>query len=326
VGGRARAEALTERRRKEIARKGAIARWDRAKDIPQSSFPGELRIGDMVLPCSVLSDGTRILTQSEFMKAMGMYYSGWVAKKQSEEGSAAEIPHFLAFKSLEPFINKHLGDLQSITLKYRTERGNIAHGIKAEIIPKICEIWLDADEQGKLGVRQKLVTQKAKLIMRALAHVGIIALVDEATGFQEVRNREALQEILDAYLRRELAAWAKRFPDEFYKQIYRLRGWEWRGRKFNPPQVVAHYTNDFVYDRLAPGVREELERRMPRTESGAKKGRLHQLFTDDIGHPALAQHLHAVITLMKAAPSWNEFKKMINLALPKRGANLEMNV
>ena len=31
----------------------------------------------------------------------------------------------------------------------------------------------------------------------------------------------ALQAILDAYLRKELA-WAKRFPDEFDRQIFRL--------------------------------------------------------------------------------------------------------
>lgn len=67
-----------------------------------------------VFPCSVLSDGTRILTQTDFMKGMGMYYSGWVAQKQSQNESAAEVPHFLAFKALEPFIDRHLGDLQSI--------------------------------------------------------------------------------------------------------------------------------------------------------------------------------------------------------------------
>ncbi len=112
--------------------------------------------------------------------------------------------------------------------------------------------------------------------------------------------------------------------DEFYKQIYRLRGWEWRGRKVNPPQIVAHYTNDFVYERLAPGIREELERRMPRTEGGSRKGKLHQLFTDDIGHPALAQHLHAVTTLMKAASSWEQFKMMLDQALPRRGDTLQL--
>lgn len=323
-GGLARAAKLSDDERSEVARKAATTRWDRAKGVPQTNYIGDLQIGDMVFPCSVLSDGTRILTQSDFMKVMGMYYSGWVARNRPPEDAAADVPQFLSFKSLKPFVDKHLGDLQSITVKYRTQHGNIAHGIKAEIIPKICDVWLDADEHSKLGSRQKKIAQKARLLIRALAHVGIIALVDEATGYQDVRQRRALQEILDAFLRKELAAWAKRFPDEFYKQIYRLRGWKWRGRRVNPPQVVAHYTTDFVYERLGPGIREELERRMPRTESGRKKGKLHQLFTDDIGHPALAQHLHAVTTLMKASPNWDQFKVMIDQALPKRGNTLQL--
>jgi len=56
------------------------------------------------------------------MKGMGMYYSGWVAQKQSQNESAAEVPHFLAFKALEPFIDRHLGDLQSISVKRRGKR------------------------------------------------------------------------------------------------------------------------------------------------------------------------------------------------------------
>ncbi len=324
AGGRARAEKLTPEQRKEIGRKAAVTRWDAAKEVPKADWVGTLKIGDMSFPCSVLSDGTRILTQSDFMAGMNMYYSGWVSQNRSAEDVAADIPHFLAFKALKPFIDRHLGDLQSITVSYRTERGNIARGIKAEIIPKICDVWLDAQEGGKLGTRQRKVAEKAKLLMRALAHVGIIALVDEATGYQDIRRRDALNEMLDAFLRKELAAWAKRFPDEFYKQIYRLRNWEWRGRHVNPPQVVAHYTNDFIYDRLAPGIRCELESRMPKTETGKKLGRLHQLFTDDIGHPALAQHLHAVTTLMKASSNWASFKLMLDTALPKRGNTLQL--
>jgi hypothetical protein len=88
--------------------------------------------------------------------------------KPLQEDPSADLPHFLGFKNLQPFIPKHLGDLQSIVVRYRTERGSLAHGIKAEIIPNICEIWMDADDAGLLGARQKKIAAKAKLIMRAL--------------------------------------------------------------------------------------------------------------------------------------------------------------
>ena len=113
-GGKARAEKLSAEERKEIAQTGAQARWA----MQQAKHTGVLTIGDMAFPCSVLSDGTRILTQSDFMEGMGMYYSGWVAKNMQKD-QPADLPHFLAFESLKPFIDKHLGDLQSIVIKSR---------------------------------------------------------------------------------------------------------------------------------------------------------------------------------------------------------------
>lgn len=323
-GGIARRDALTTEQRTNIARAAALARWDKSNDIPRASHVGTLTIGDMQFPCSVLTDGTRILTQSDFMTGMGMYYSGWVAQNRPKDEASAGVPHFLAFKSLEPFVHKHLGDLQSITLQYRTDKGNIAHGIKAEIIPKICDVWLDADENKTLGARQKAIARRARLLIRALAEVGIIALVDEATGYQEVRDKRALQAILDQYLRKELAAWAKRFPDEFYKEMFRLRRWSWMSMKGKRPGIVGTYTNDLVYERLAPGILEELEARNPKDDHGNRKGRHHQLLTDDVGHPALAQHLHAVIGFMRAASSWDQFYRLMNRAFPKKGDTIEL--
>jgi hypothetical protein len=159
-----------------------------------------------------------------------------------------------------------------------------------------------------------------------LAHVGIIALIDEATGYQEVRDRQALQEILDKYLRKEFAAWAKCFPEEFYKQIFRLRQWQWRGMKVNRPQIVAHYTKDLIYARLAPGILTELEERNPKNEKGHRKAPHYWWLTEDVGHPALAQLLFGVIGLMRIAESWDEFIRMVDKAYPRRGDTLQLEL
>jgi P63C domain len=76
---------------------------------------------------------------------------------------------------------------------------------------------------------------------------------------------------------------AKKFPDEFYQEMFRLKGWPWQGMSINRPQVVGYYTRDIVYARLAPGIVEELERRNPKDDKGERRGRHHQLLTDDIG-------------------------------------------
>lgn len=321
---KARANSLTAQERKMISQKAAAARWDREKDVPQSEYPGILTIGDMTLDCDVLSDGTRVLTQSDFMEAMEMYYSGWVSLNRSEEDLAADTPQFLAFKTLKPFVDKHLGDLQSITLEYRTGRGRIARGIRADTIPKICEVWLDADEHANLGSRQKRIAQNAKTLMRALAHTGIIALVDEATGYQDVRAKDALAKILTEFLVDERQKWTKTFPIDFYKEIYRLRGW-----KFNPwstkrPGIIAAWTDDFVYNRLAPGLTEELRTKNPVTATGRRKDKHHQWFNTEGGHPRLKEHISGVTALLRAAESWEVFRKGLNRAYPKFGDTIEL--
>jgi hypothetical protein len=290
-GGVARARNLSRTRRREIAKQAAAARWD----LPVAKYPGVLKIGDLEFPCAVLSDGeTRVLTQTDFMDGMGMYYSGWVARNRSEEDIAADVPHFLSFKSLKPYVEQHLGDLQSIIIRYRAEGGQVAHGIRAEIIPKICEIWMDADENGRLGKRQKLIAQKARIMMRALAHVGIVALVDEVTGFQKHRDQQALAKFLEAYIAKEYRKWVRTFPREFFERLCYLKGIDFPSDMRLPP-YFGKIINDLVYDRLAPGVREELARKNPADESGRRKQKHHQWLTEDVGHPKLLHHLGILI-------------------------------
>lgn len=320
----ARANALSPEERADIGRKAAAARWDKNREVLQSQYPGILVIGEMRLECDVLSDGTRVLTQTDFMDAMEMYYSGWVSKNRSDEDIAADTPQFLAFKTLKPFVDRNLGDLQSITVEYRTKRGNIARGIKAEIIPKICDVWLDADEEAKLGPRQKKIAANAKTLMRALAHTGIIALVDEATGYQDVRARDALAKIFTEFLATERQKWTRTFPLDFYKEIYRLRGWKFEPWNTKRPSVIAAWTDDFVYDRLAPGLTEELRNKNPTTDTGRRPHKHHQWFNTDKGHPKLKEHISGVIALLRAAESWEGFKRGLNRAYPRFGSTAEL--
>lgn len=317
-GGIARAEALTPEQRKDIAANAARARWD--SSIPRATHEGVLKIGSIELPCAVLADGRRVLTQSGFMRALGRARQ---AKGRQYYDGDVNMPAFLTAKSLKPFISKDL-EVTSSQIEFRTVKGAKAYGYAAELLPSVCEVFLDAEEAGALASNQKHIAVQAKILIRGLARVGIAALVDEATGYQDVRDRQALQAILDQYLQKELAAWAKRFPDEFYQEMFRLKSWPMNPLKVKRPGVVGKYTNNIVYERLAPGILEELEKRNPKDEKGHRKGKHHQLLTDDVGHPALAQHLYAVIGFMRASSEWEGFLRMLDLAYPKRHATLPL--
>jgi hypothetical protein len=314
-GGIARAAKLSPEQRKLIAIAGAEKRW--GIKLPQAEHDGVLEIAGMKFPCAVLSDGTRVLTETNFMAGMGMYRSGALSVRRKVGEDGAQIPLYLAFKNLKPFIDKHLGDLHSKPLRYRTSTGGVAHGIPAEIIPKICDVWLDARKAGVLGSRQEQVAARAEILMRGLAHVGIIALVDEATGYQDKRARDALAKILEAFVAKEIRKWVKTFPADFYRELFRLRSWKYDGA-VKRPAIVGHITNDLIYARLAPGVLDELRRVNPTNEKGNRRGKHHQFLTEDVGHPKLLQHLSAVVALLRAAETWEQFKKMINIALPKQ--------
>jgi hypothetical protein len=320
-GGFARAEALSPEERSDIARHAAEKRWGEGAKPQRATHEGTLSVGDITIPCAVLQDRTRILTQWGFLRAIGR--SG---RPAGGKGSDVEkVAPFLALDNLTPYVSAELADSTKPIL-FRLPKGNQAYGYRAELLPKVCEVYLRARDDSVLLKSQEKFAKACEILMRGLAHVGIIALVDEATGYQEVRDRLALQAILDRYLREEFAAWAKRFPDEFYMHIFRLRQWPWKGMKVNRPQVVANYTKDIVYARLAPGILRELEARNPKDEKGYRRAAHHQWLTEDVGHPALAQHLYAVIGLMRISGTWDEFKRLIDKAYPRRGDTLQMDL
>jgi hypothetical protein len=325
-GGFARAEILSPERRAEIARNAAASRW--GNNLRQAIMEGTLTIGETQIPCAVLEGEVRVVTESDFMSALGMYRSGALSVRRKEQEDGAQTPLFLAHKNLKPYIEKHLGSVHYKPERYKTLKGATAIAITGEIIPKICEIWMDANRDGVLGKRQKITAAKAEIMLRSLAHVGIVALIDEATGYQAIRPQLALQAYLEKIIAKELAAWAKKFPDEFYENIYKLKNWPWPGMKKNRYSVVAHYTRDLVYERIAPGLLEELEKKSPPNEKGNRPNKLHQWLTDDVGNPMLAQHLHSIIMFQRLALSsgygWHRFLKTIDRVMPRRGDSLAL--
>lgn len=321
-GGVARANALTPEERKEIARNAALARWN--ANVPKATHDGEFKVGGTTIFAAVLPNGKRLINQASLLRALGRSRSpkGGTGVLSTVDG----LPFFLQAEALKPFISDDL-QMSTTPIFFLTKDGKRAVGYDAELLPNICDVYLKLRDErlaetGTVPSNYRHIIKACDILMRGLAHVGIVALVDEATGYQQFRDKRALQAILEKYLSKELAAWVKRFPDEFYEQIYRLRDWEWKGMEVNRPQIVAKYTKDIVYERLAPGILKELEARNPLDEKGKRKSKHHQWLSGDIGNPALSQHLHAVTALMKVSKSWENFQEMLNQAFPKKDETL----
>lgn len=280
-----------------------------------------LVIGDSELPCYVLEDGRRVLVLGGMLEALDM--SQGSADKRLEGNRLAK---FINTKSLGGFVNDELRDSIEKPILFRTTSLSEAYGYEATILADICDAVLEARKNGQLHYQQTHIAEKCEILVRGFARVGIIALVDEATGYQDYRTRRALEKILEKFLEEELGKWAKRFPDEFYKHIFRLRGWDYDPDSVSRPQIVGKYTNDIVYSRLAPGVLDELRERTPRDDQGRLRTHYHQWLTKDVGHPKLQEHLAAVIALMRVSNDWGTFMRLLNRAFPQLGSNLQLGL
>ena len=203
--------------------------------------------------------------------------------------------------------------------------GRLAYGYPATLLPDICDIVLAAREAGDLQSQQLNIAKRCEVLVRGLARVGIIALVDEATGYQRIREERSLATILEKFLAEELQPWTRTFPYTFYEQIARLKRWK-SITAIKRPSVVGHYTNDFVYDRIAPGVLAELRERNPTLPKGWRKNRHHQWFTPEFGHPKLLQHIEGVTALMRSSAGWESFRRALDRAYPKIGNTIPLGI
>lgn len=277
---------------------------------PKATYRGKLIIGGKNLPCAVLEDGTRILTSTAIFKAFDR-------PRRGRGGRAGiNIPSFLDAKNLQPFIDEGLFNGTN-SLKYISS-SRVITGYKAEILPKICDVYLSARDAGVLTTSQQPLAKTAEILIRALSKVGIAALIDEATGYQVDRERDALQKLLSKYLSEERLKWAKVFPDEFYRQLFRLRGWSYNPLSVKRPQVVGKLTNKLIYEKLPPTVLDELRRLNPIKNkiTWRRESTHHQYLSEDIGQRDLHDHLMQVIAIMRISKNWDIFINNFNKAFP----------
>lgn len=320
--GIARAKALTPEERKEISRKGVEAKKLK-KLLPRATHIGELIINDTVLNVSVLDNGQRIISDSSVFKALDRPRRGY--KRDSVFGNTdIMIPAFMDAKNLQPFVSEDLIE-HARKIDYVSPNNKILSGYDANILPCLCDLYLTARERGVITTSQQLDTaKKAEILVRGLSRVGIVALVDEATGYQKDRAKNALAEILEKFVAKELQPWVKTFPTEYYEQLFRV----WK-QKFPPeninkrPAFMGTVTNNVIYSRLAPNLLEELKKAETKSE---KKARLHQFLTEDIGHPKLREHLSSIITLLKISKDKEQFLTLVDQVHPKYNTSYELDL
>lgn len=289
----------------------APAKGGGAKEqLPVALYSGVLPIAGIELDCAVLEDGTRVLSERAVHRAFGSKRGGshWKRMKANEGG--ANLPSFLSATNLSPFISESLAKDLVEPVRYLVGPGGaVANGLKAELLPDICGVWLAARrEKGALHPSQEHLVKQAEVLLEAFAKVGIIALVDEATGYQLDRKHDALRLLLNKYIAEGLQKWMHTFPDSFFAELDRLYG----NPKTSPrsrPQYYGKFINKYVYDPIENGyVKAELDK-LNITDEGKRRARFHQWLTEE-GRTILTRQIGRVEGIMEMCKDIDHFKQV----------------
>ncbi len=290
-------------------------------ELPKATHQGQMAVGDLLLDCYVLEDGRRVFHKRGMARALGLKSEGGNAfmKTMSGKGLGSGLPVFLREKINNP-----------INFKPLTQ--DLAHGYDADVLADVAKAIVAANQAGKLTTAQSRLAGRAQILLNAFAKVGVVALIDEATGYQQIRDPKALRILIQQYIEDEKREWEKQFPDSYYDDLNRLYGSKSLTKTStgaviqNRPQHFGKFTRSYVYHPLENGaVLEELDRINPKIDArGTRRDRFHQHLTLGYGIEKLKRQVQEVQTLMAVSDTVTQFKKLFQKRFPQKGDQGEM--
>jgi len=285
--------------KKERAVKAAATRWGK-----KSIAEGVIRVGDVMIDCYVLNTKERVVSTPSLHRAFDMKAGGYKTGDR-------RIVRFVKTEGMLPYVKPELLNMLENPVSLKTLGKGRTLAYPAEVVSKLCSAILDAGTNGTLKAQQMHIARQAKVLLDGFATVGVIGLIDEATGYQYVRERNALAEVLEEFVAKEAAVWAKKFPDDFYEELFRLQNINTNEK----PWRFGKITNDIIYRRLAPGVLTALEKKNPRDERGNRHQKHHQWLTKE-AQDKLKHHLGRVTGLMMMSKNWKQFMMILDKKFP----------
>ena len=266
---------------------------------PFAKYTGSLDLGHKSVDCFVLDDERRVISMRATVKAI----SG------DENG---KIMDYIGVKSLVPYLDPSKVSENIIEVNLPGTHFT-AKCITAETFLEICSAYVSALASGaNLTEKQKSTAINCSILLSACAKTGLIALIDEATGYQYVRESDALQVKIRAFISEELRAWEKTFPDELWEQFGRLTGW--KGSLQQRPKYWGKLVLELIYDALDPDVASYLKQNKPAPRHGRN---YHQWFTEEYGVNELVTHINQITGIAKTCSTMDELRRKVALYYKK---------
>lgn len=321
LGGKSRMNKLSPEERKQLAKAAAAARWSRVKslstgDIPRAILWGDLQVGEKKLPCYHLEGNTRVLSLK------GVVFS-------LIETDGGQLAEYIKVKALRTFLPNDLvpaeNDIIPALIQFDTGGEGFtkyAWGLPAEKFIDLCDAYSRAAElKDNLTDRQLRIAINANAFLRACAKVGIIALVDEATGYQAERPIDELELKLKLFLAEEMRKWEKTFPDDLWAQFGRLTNW--KGNTHQRPKYWGKLVMELIYEYLDADVAQWLKDNAPKPRGGKS---YHRWLTEQYGLRRLIEHIWKVIGIANTCNTIDELRRRMQEIYGKSGFQLELKL
>ncbi|MGC4028672.1 MAG: P63C domain-containing protein [Steroidobacteraceae bacterium] len=278
--------------------------------VPKATHWGELNIGGRDIPCYVLNTGDRVFS----LKGLVVGLIG------TEGGQLAE---YLKVRALQPHLPPDLipaGD-GSISALFRFDAGGsgvaqYAQGIKVERFNDLLRAYasalvdhaLSAGDSSKIALteRQLGIAQTAIKFLQATSDVGLVALVDEATGYQYERAEDALRLKLKLYLEEDMRKWERTFPEELWTEFRRLTNW--KGTIHQRPKYWGKLVMELIYGYLDADVAKWLKDNAPKPMKGQN---YHQWLSSQYGLKKLTEHIWLVVGMASGCNSIKDLRQRL---------------
>jgi hypothetical protein len=309
-GGKLRAERLSPQERVAIAREAANSRWEPAPKAVFGSPDRPIRIGDTKVPCYVLDDGRRVITTAGMTDTLNIARGGSMKKGMSR------LELFVSGKLIRSFVSEDLLERVRNPVKFKINRV-VAYGFDSDTLIDIAEAVIRADGAGVLQRQQSAIAFQCRLITSSLTRIGLIALIDEATGYQYKRESDELQRILEAYVLPEHRPWTTAIPPDFMKELHRVHGWKHTSNN-RGPRYAGTLIRKLIYEKMPSPVLPALDARNPSNEKHRRKYKHHQFLTDKIGLEHFKTQVVSVMTLLRASPDKATFQILLERVFGKQ--------
>lgn len=304
---------------KKLIKKSLIKTDKKIYEIIAGSAKTTLDFGAFKIPCYMIrtEDGDiPVLSGRGMQKALGL-----------PNKTGTELQNLFNSKELSGLITDDL--LQAINTVYAFKRDGaggsqaMTFGSRARVFIKICIFFRNALDKGYLPERNAYIAHKASQIIDNFAEEGIEAVAKRITGYDDIKERYAIEKALGTVVAPEIREYAKRFDKWFYEEIYRLKGWDYEpirnGTIKNTNSQLGLITMDIVWDRVIAGLQNKLkELNNERDKSGNLTHYHHQHLTDK-GLALLKSHLSFLEALLKTSKTWESFMFNLDILKPKLG-------